>query len=364
MFKPPKPPSNQPARQRLPLVDRAPKQDDVAGLFTGALRIRGTLFELPIKPSQTSKTYLVTCEFDASANNTIWAMYEGEDGSTALWNTPQNDLDLIFDMICMSCQPSSVTLMPPEVSARGQLGDSIAPAYAPPVTSSYSDFANTTRTTAEPSPKPSGQGDITNFIDFLDKGKPNLLLGHLFVEAGMVPDRCLDSALKLQEMVREGRLTDAEAILALKKTAASGCMLNDSIIQWAKNPDAIFSSPSAAESTYSSQFTASDQSASMNKRDDAIMAKTIDLLKQSGLITQNDADTAQKVKSKHGGDLGQILVSAGKVSGKTLEATIQCQEYIQHQRLRIDQAIMALHYCERMRTTLEEALSELSMELI
>ncbi|MBY0357225.1 MAG: hypothetical protein K2W82_04420 [Candidatus Obscuribacterales bacterium] len=343
MFKQPKSSnpnqSNQPARQRLPLLEREPQQDDVASLFTGALRIKGTLFELPIKPGPFTSTYLVTCEYDTTTNTTIWAMYEGEEGSTVLWNGPQNDLDLVFDMICMSCQQKVQTQLPPEVTS-----DKIPPAPSQPQTTNYEELSV------------SGP-EINNFIDLLNKGQPNLLLGHLFVEAGMVPERCLDTALKLQEMVRKGKLNNEEAILALKRTAASGGELNDELIDGVKNLDSTWSEKQTAKSA------ACSQAKSTASKDNPAMDKLIDILKQSSLITEADIESAKKVRAKHGGELGAILVSAGKISGKTLEAAAHCQEYVQHKRLRIDQAIMSLLYCERTRSTLKDALDELGIEL-
>lgn len=436
MFKQQKPTNanQQPARQRLPLVERPPKQDDVSSLFTGALRIKGTLFELPIRPTPFAKTYLVTCEHDTTSKQTIWAMYEGEDGNTNLWNGPQTDLDIVLDMICMSCQQqgTSPTQLPPELThtglpavpknqdsaawttqspANSYTGMPAVPNSQDPGAWAAQSAANTlTSMPAVPNPQdstdwgnqppvtyPNNQSaawessspnaytgamntpgepilnsgaEMTNFIDLLNKGQPNLLLGHLFVEAGMVPERCLDSALKLQEMVRKGRLTNEEAIAALKRTAANNCDLTDDVIEWAKNPNSSLAAPPAQDKSPPAQPArepSSTPKSEPNKpdlpKDNPGMSKIIELLKQAGLITEADIDVAKKVKAKHGGDIGQILVSAGKISGKTLEATANCQDYLQHKCLRIDQAIMALHYCERMRSTLKEALEELGIEI-
>lgn len=195
-----------------------------------------------------------------------------------------------------------------------------------------------------------------------------MLLGHLFVEAGIVPERCLDAALKLQEMVRDGKLNNAQAILALKKASEFGGQLDEAVIEWAKDPEK-HKKPQAKPATPSAKPAASGATGagpaqtSKPGMDAATMARVIDLLKQSGLVSEQDIETASKVKSKHGGDLGQILVSAGKIAGKTLEAAAECQEYMRFGRLRIDKAIMALHYCERMRASLRDALDELSITL-
>lgn len=194
---------------------------------------------------------------------------------------------------------------------------------------------------------------MVSFINLIDKSQPNLLLGHLFVESGMVPEKCLDAALKLQEYVRQGKITNESAIIALKRLAVTGSELSEELIEWAKNPDK--SPPPAGRPSFNEPRP--------RPRDNPAMQKVIELLQQAGLVSEADLETARKVKSKHGGDLGQILVSAGKIGGKTLEAATECQIYIQHSRLRVDKAIMALHYCERMRVGFKEACEELTINL-
>lgn len=460
MFKPQKPqPSNQPLRHKMPLVERAPKQEDVATLFTNAQRMRGSIIELPIKPSASSEVFTMTCQHDHGANEMVWTM-TASDGNV-LWSIPQSDLDLVFDMVVMACQPhgsGSSTQLPPELAPaansstvtgehpisnyqtatpqQSQQGPMPATnpaaqqAYPPQPAAPYQPYQAPYQQPSQPYPAPPagypaqqygqpapypGQApypppggyppnaygapapspaqappvwnppaghvpsqhsgsqestypapELTNFIDLLNKGQPNLLLGHLFVEAGIVPERCLDAALKLQELVRDGKLNNAQAILALKKASELGGQLDESVIAWAKDPEKS-KKPQASASKPSQSGAASNassgNSASGSSIDAATMGRVIDLLKQSGLVSEADIETAKKVKSKHGGDLGQILVSAGKIAGKTLEAAVECQEYMRFGRLRIDKAIMALHYCERMRASLKDALEELSISL-
>jgi hypothetical protein len=439
----------------MPLVERAPKQEDVATLFTNAQRMRGSIIELPIKPSPSSEVFTMTCQHDHGSNEMVWTM-TAADGNV-LWSIPQSDLDLVFDMVVMACQPQgsgSSTKLPPELAPSANSSHATgeqpvsnyqtaapqqqqAPMPAPnPATQQaypqqqtapyqqpyqapyqqpaqqyqgpppgypgqqygqppgypgqvpYQQGAYPPNTYGAPAPTqspnqpiwnpPAGQGppaaesnypapELTNFIDLLNKGQPNLLLGHLFVEAGILPERCLDAALKLQELVRDGKLNNAQAILALKKASELGGHLDESVIAWAKDPEkskkpqaAPKPAPQGGPSSSSSSASSSSSSSNM---DAAAVGRVIDLLKQAGLVSEADIETAKKVKSKHGGDIGQILVSAGKIAGKTLEAAAECQEYMRFGRLRIDKAITALHYCERMRASLKDALDELSISL-
>lgn len=510
MFKPKQPQSNNnqpPTRQRLPLVDRAPRQEDIAALFTGAMRIKGCSFELPVQPTIHSKIYLVTCQFDNFTNETVWSMYEGEQGSLQLWTCPHSDLDLVFDMVCMSAGTNKgAGSMPAEVAqsaVQAQPGPAPAPQYPPPAPAptyppgQYSSPHQVYPPQPQPqpysqpypvpqqyppqpqtpynAPYPSGQPyppqqnqypqqpapypqqsptqpypgqqdwtqqpppqqqpfyqqptgspgwgaqpaqspyqqqpytpssapastptaapgsspqsvplvtpEISNFIDLINKGTPNLLLGHLFVEAGIVPEKCLDAALKCQELVRNGKLTNEQAVLALRRAAELGGILDDDVVAWAKDPEGArlksartsahrgqtpeeqpYTPPltSAFEPNKPIQATPPKPLAGVS-RDVSAMQKVIELLKQAGLVSEADVETARKVRSKHGGDLGQILVSAGKVGAQTMEAASRCQELVTNGRLRIDKAINALHYCERMRAGLDDALEELHIELL
>lgn len=210
-----------------------------------------------------------------------------------------------------------------------------------------------------------------------------------------MPEKCLDAALKCQELVRTGVLTNEQAVLALKRAAELGGILDDDVVAWAKDPEGARARSRASNSSYqrapqqqtsktdeqpytppytsafggpgsqpSGGTTPTGQQAKPQGRDASAIQKVIELLKQAGLVSEADVETARKVRSKHGGDLGQILVSAGKVGAQTMDAANKCQELVTNGRLRVDKAIMALHYCERMRAGLNDALDELHIELL
>ena len=461
MFKPPKPSGPaQPSRHKLPLVERPPKQDDISTLFTGALRIRGTIFEMPIRPGPLSPVYIVTCIYDHGCNETVWAMYEGTEGGTEIFHLPQSDLDMIFDMVCMACksdddgafpadlapvappapQPAAPQQQAPQQQAPQQQTPQPyptagqqpygaqpqaypppqgypqgappqgypqgpppqgypppqqlygygqpAPPYGHPGQAPYNpgypaqapypqqQYPAAQNPYGQPAPAPaynppasSSPGPdipIPDFamMDLLSKGSANVLLGQLFIAAGIVNERHLDSALKLQEMVRHSKLSSEQAIMAMRRATELGGNLDDDIIEWAKNPERVQRARPAGANTGTAPKPAAAAPAAAPSAKDAVASQRIaDLLKQAGLVTDEDLDTARRVKSKHGGDLNQILVSAGKLNSKTVDAAGEVQNLVAVGRLRIDKAIMALHYCERMRVSLKEALSELSIEL-
>jgi hypothetical protein len=503
MFKPQKP-QGPPPRHKLPLAERPPKQEDISTLFTGALRIRGTIFELPIRPAPMSPIYIITCMFDHGCNETVWAMYEGSEAGNQLFHLPQSDLDMVFDMVCMACQTKGASSMPAELAPypemapvvpppnptpqyqtqgqgqygqpagypgqqgpaqfgqpqqqggypqqqqnpygqpqapyqgqqgqQGQFGQQQGSPYpqqqqapyppqqqqqapypqqqqqAPyPQQQQQAPYPQQQGAPFAPQSQPYGQGfpspaappgggfggsgfpqqsapaqtasgggsgsgadinmpEFSSFIDLLSKGSPNLLLGHLFVESGIIPEKCLDAALKLQELVRKGQLTNEQAVLAMKRTAELGGYIDDDIIEWAKDPEAVqkraarSAGPSSAAKGPPGPAPAKP-AAPPQARDNVASQRIADLLKQAGLVSEEDLETARKVKSKHGGDISQILVSAGRLNSKTVDAAAEVQNLVAVGRLRIDKAIMALHYCERMRVGLKEALTELSIDI-
>ncbi len=81
------------------------------------------------------------------------------------------------------------------------------------------------------------------------------------------------------------------------------------------------------------------------------------LLKQAGLITEIDYDKAMEGHQK--GEIGQHLLTRSVIDPQTLHCAVQCQSLINSNELKVEKAIIALHYCQRMRVPLEEALQEL-----
>lgn len=202
-------------------------------------------------------------------------------------------------------------------------------------------------------------------MDLFSKGSANVLLGHLFTGSGLVSDKCLDAALKLQELVRTGKLSSEQAVLALKRASELGGFLDEDIIAWAKDPDSAQRKTGKAATGTVSKPASSQSRESVTAqaaRDSVTVQRIIDLLKQAGLVSDEDLETAKRVKSRHGGEISQILISAGKLSEKTVAAAAEAQNLVVVGRLRVDKAIMALHYCERMRVGLKEAMNELDIE--
>lgn len=83
------------------------------------------------------------------------------------------------------------------------------------------------------------------------------------------------------------------------------------------------------------------------------------LLSFGGMIKEEDILMAREFQQHNGGDLGKILVLLGKLDNKTLMSAVQAQRLIELNQLKMDRAVTILHYCQRMRIGLEDAMREL-----
>lgn len=88
------------------------------------------------------------------------------------------------------------------------------------------------------------------------------------------------------------------------------------------------------------------------------VSNVVKLLKNSGIITDSDISDASEM-SKKGVEIGKCLVNLGRIDNNTLIAAFECQSAIEMERLKPEQAIIALHYCQRTRSKFLEALDEL-----
>jgi hypothetical protein len=159
------------------------------------------------------------------------------------------------------------------------------------------------------------------------KEKPNLLLGHLLVASGAIPEGLLDAALKLQEMVRTESLTPNQSIDAMRR---------------------------AYHRTAADEKTVHTGDAS-----DSSEGKLVsELLYEAGIVSRQDIEAATKLKVKRGGEL-EILRSSGKVDKLLQESAFSCLKLMLGGRIRHEQAIIALNYCYRSRVELREAFIDL-----
>ena len=227
------------------------------------------------------------------------------------------------------------------------------------------------------------------------KDRPNVRLGKFLVEAGIVPQATIDAALQLQDLVRSGSLPTIKAAEAVRRAHVRGGQVDPALTAIGKHKDdsqavsapplgqilveaAILRGP-ILKSALALQNQVRDskinkeeaidklcvevfgvgakRSSKLSETEDS--TKAVELLKSSGLISEFDLETASKVKDKHGGRLVNILESAGKLDSLTVSAALKCVGLMKEEKINLDKAAIALHYCQRSRVSLEDALGEL-----
>lgn len=169
----------------------------------------------------------------------------------------------------------------------------------------------------------------------------------------MLPEPCVEAALKVQELVRKGELSTAGAIEALRKAAERGGVLDEETIAQCK-------------AQYQAASETPPRVANAGKPLDPREAnrQIIMMLQESGIVSENDVSTAEGVRRKHGGDVGSILVSAGKIEKATLEAAKGCHPLVRDCRLSTDEAVRILRHCQQNKSTIEEACNQLQIRVV
>lgn len=230
------------------------------------------------------------------------------------------------------------------------------------------------------------------------KKRPTIMLGTFLVEAGLVPKTTIDAALQVQNLVSQGTLSAIKAAEAVRRAHQRGGYVEPENLQTV-NPNesvvrvkpqlgqvlvmaGIITAPQLKVGLHlqdvmrSGALTMEEAVAALHKElgstpqnanqsvkvDHEQIRKTLAVLMQADLLTEADLTAAAKVQKKHGGEVSSILVAAGKLDKHTIEAAKACQPFIEGGHLRVDQAIMALHYCQRTRMTFEEAVGELGFD--
>ncbi|MBU6450644.1 MAG: hypothetical protein KGS72_02620 [Cyanobacteria bacterium REEB67] len=195
----------------------------------------------------------------------------------------------------------------------------------------------------------------------IDKGA-NILLGSLLQEAGLISAPTLEAALKLQEMVRDEKMTPDKAPEVLKRLHAMGSSIDQYLTKGDLDKTSAAARAKSDPQPAKSQPAAAPAGGGAAKPGGRDLKGAFDLLQKAQLLTENDLVTADNVRKKHGGDLIKILEAAGKCNGKTVDAACTSLPLIREGLMKIEQVIMALNYCERMRVTFDEALDEMGWQ--
>ena len=227
--------------------------------------------------------------------------------------------------------------------------------------------------------------------DGTPKKRANVMLGLFLVMADLVPQKTLDVALLLQEMVKSGALDMNQASQTLVKAHNRDGKVDEALftaksthIELSREAPPLGQLLMKAGLLDGQALTAAlkFQQAARNgdlSKDQALegfvretfgkvkpiidegpeLEQALVFLTKTGLVLEQDVQVARKLQDKHGGALTNILVTAGKIDDRSLASAVKIRALLVGKRFKDEQAVIAMHYCYRSRVTLEEAIEEL-----
>ncbi len=150
-------------------------------------------------------------------------------------------------------------------------------------------------------------------------------LGQVLCDAGLVSMHVVESALELQQMVSANILDSRQASEVLKLIQKTGISVAEAVSHKKRNGN-----------------------------------QCAHLLKLAGFITDGDFQRAQSLARGSTFDLAQCLYDAFIIDEVLLTSANGCLDLIRQGIVKIEQAIIILHYCVRTRASVNEAMQELA----
>jgi hypothetical protein len=161
----------------------------------------------------------------------------------------------------------------------------------------------------------------------LFKNKP---VGQVLVEHKLIHESLIRPALQLQKMVQAKELRPTQAAEVLMFVHKRQCTIEQAAKELGLN--------TTLEG----------------------WKEALDLLKTSGLVSDMHYRLSVSAVNLKLHDVRGALSSTGAIDELLFQAAMRCQFLMTEQKMRLEQAVIALHYCARSRTNLDEAIKELS----
>jgi serine/threonine protein kinase len=178
----------------------------------------------------------------------------------------------------------------------------------------------------------SPQGTIHSFV-------VDTPLEAVLVEAGLISNAVWRTLLQLQAAIRNQEMSKEDAVEEFKKR-------HPRATEVARQKAAVAASAERAK-----------------QAEMAAPASAVELLKQAGIVTEDDIQKAQSLDKDQGAKIEKHLVAMGKIDTKTVLAAYQCMTMLTQKRLKVEQAIIALNFCQRSRVDFADAMKDLGWEL-
>lgn len=227
------------------------------------------------------------------------------------------------------------------------------------------------------------------------KKRPNVMLGNLLVDAGLVPKATIDAGLQVQVLVSQGTLSAIKAAEAVRRAHMRGSAVeadnadlkvkpNEAVVRvkpqigqvlvmagiitaaqlkLALSLQDIVRTGSLSMEEAVAKLAAEGKPHGSITEDPDIVKEALVLLKQSGLLTSEAVDMAKLAMTGSTKSVSKILVAGGQLDQITLDAAVDCQKYLNSRVLKMEQAVPVLHYCQRMRVPFKDAAQELGVAL-
>lgn len=367
-------------RHRMPTQADIPAKRAVDLMLAECQNSPGLLVELPIELAGAAEPFCLTVELEPTGNRPVWTLYVGAGSqSRSVWTYMIKDTDMISEVLSLSLDSGA----PPMPPAEG------APAAQPVPASTRSEQAGLDRSWDTPgdasasfvagidlSPGRSAYQSPAESAPAAGSGDgPNILLGHILVDSGMIPEPVLDAALTLQEMVRQKTLTPDEATEALRKVHSRGSDLRDVVAEikherQQKPPaDAMqllreAGLVSEQDILKARQVVEQLRKAGLDSPHAIDNAKTLlDLLRLAGFISDEDIRRAATTITSRPTDICKALLNAGTIDSLAFDVASRFVKHVRLGTFKQEQAIIALHYSQRCRTDFEETVHSLGWQV-
>lgn len=172
-------------------------------------------------------------------------------------------------------------------------------------------------------------------------------------------------------LVLSGLLTDAEMLHALETSMDKRLSLAQTLIDQGSISQKVFD---AATEMYNKVLTnelaLNDATARVHRmvfgepqHQAASGSSPVlgELLKMTGMVDEDDISEAISLSNKYPSLIGKMLVLSGAIDEATLIASLRCQFLLKHGYLTVDDAVVALQYCNKNKISFDDALDELGI---
>lgn len=159
----------------------------------------------------------------------------------------------------------------------------------------------------------------------------NQPVGQVLVDSQLIPNYLVQPAIELQAMVKRKDLRPTQAAQALMYVSKQLCSLTEALRQLGLDTKHIEG-----------------------------WKEALQLLRMAGLIGDTSLRTLSDLAERRKGEEAKALLDSGLLDELLFQSAVRCNALLQAKKLRKDQAVIALHYCLRSRTGLDDALSDLS----